>query len=666
MIMFNLFFTSNTAAGEIALQLTLETLITPAGFAIWFLLGSVLLVSPDHQSSGRPHWLMFVLALWISGGILESGATTMGVFFSGIMLAHVAAILIPPVGFSVLEHYCSLAVPKAVRTIIWMIPVASIVVLTVPEWRASMWSLGSAFSLEQRPVTLIRGEWFKMIHAPFSFGLCAISILLMIRHGFRVPAWARFSTLAFAALAVLPMLASTARILGYPIPFATSTGTIIAIIAPAAAWLILRHGVLLAGNLEHHALFDQMKDAVVVVDTEDTLIGFNSAALDLLDGAARALKGQRLADAFPALANELADFHSDEEETREFTVNDRRIGLRVSGIIREGNQQRLRLIIGHDVSQSFKTRQALKRNEELLRTLIHHSSNAILRVRLKKDEHGVNDFVVLVANPAGAELFETTEAQLIGKTLSRQLYGSEVTNRQYALQNIVPTLQEALASDERRDLEFCVSQHGAKRWYRLLADPVGEDIGMTFIDISSEREHHDALQSAALHDPLTQVLNRRGFEQAAGGHLASADDLSHGALLFIDLNDFKQINDVHGHAAGDLVLQEVARRLHADLRPQDIIGRQGGDEFVVLVTDSSFEDSGTLQNRVSTRLALPYRMDGKELQCSASVGIAKYPEDAVTLTSLMRHADASMYTEKASRRASQTKLSKDRHLKIAD
>ena len=151
----------------------------------------------------------------------------------------------------------------------------------------------------------------------------------------------------------------------------------------------------------------------------------------------------------------------------------------------------------------------------------------------------------------------------------------------------------------------------------------------------------------ALSDPLTGVLNRRGFERDAAKRLLHSDDDATGALLFIDLNEFKQINDDHGHEVGDQLLTIAAERLRGSLRTLDIIGRPGGDEFVALVPDVTSEVAEKLAIRLTQALEERYLIKKLTLHCAASIGLALYPEHANTLTGLMRAADQAMYRAKA-------------------
>ena len=181
----------------------------------------------------------------------------------------------------------------------------------------------------------------------------------------------------------------------------------------------------------------------------------------------------------------------------------------------------------------------------------------------------------------------------------------------------------------------------------MICEPFGGDIAITFVDITDGKAKEQHMESIARSDPLTGVLNRRGFERDASKRLTESADDATGALLFIDLNDFKQINDSCGHEVGDELLRIAAKRLRKSLRSCDIIGRPGGDEFVALVPDVTPEVADKLAKRLTATLEEPYLIGSEQLNCAASIGLALYPENANTLTGLMREADQAMYRAKA-------------------
>jgi len=172
-------------------------------------------------------------------------------------------------------------------------------------------------------------------------------------------------------------------------------------------------------------------------------------------------------------------------------------------------------------------------------------------------------------------------------------------------------------------------------------------------DISEVRQLEARMHYQATHDTLTGLVNRWQFGQRLEQAIAECD--RHGecfALLLLDLDDFKAVNDGYGHAAGDQVLLEAARRLKGALRASDTLARLGGDEFTVLLPRIARpQEAGQVASKLLDVLCKPYQMHGFELSLGASLGIAVYPQDAADATTLLRYADMAMYHAKESGRA---------------
>ncbi|MEX2273953.1 MAG: sensor domain-containing diguanylate cyclase [Actinomycetota bacterium] len=177
-------------------------------------------------------------------------------------------------------------------------------------------------------------------------------------------------------------------------------------------------------------------------------------------------------------------------------------------------------------------------------------------------------------------------------------------------------------------------------------------------DVTSQKEAELKVQHLAYHDALTDLPNRAMFEEAMELALARAKrrDLSV-AVLFLDLDDFKSVNDSLGHTVGDEVLKVVAERLRHATRATDLVVRQSGDEFIVLMADLDRGADGTsaraavdvVQDRIARGLGEPLVLAGHELSTEASIGSAIYPEDGEDERGLMHHADAEMYAGKRER-----------------
>ncbi len=172
----------------------------------------------------------------------------------------------------------------------------------------------------------------------------------------------------------------------------------------------------------------------------------------------------------------------------------------------------------------------------------------------------------------------------------------------------------------------------------------------TTMDITARKSAQEEALRAALHDPLTGLPNRvllfeysvHIFDNAARhGHV--------GALLFIDLDRFKQVNDLHGHGVGDRLLVQVVDRIRRCLRSGDLVFRPGGDEFLVLMPEIARDEEGArVADRLVEALAEPYQIDGVEILISASIGISLFPRDGNDMHQLIQAADSAMYLAKQS------------------
>jgi diguanylate cyclase len=185
-----------------------------------------------------------------------------------------------------------------------------------------------------------------------------------------------------------------------------------------------------------------------------------------------------------------------------------------------------------------------------------------------------------------------------------------------------------------------------------LRDRLGQVMGGVLVirDVSVARAVADRLRQAAEHDPLTRLPNRLFFEGRARHMLGEAMvSHRHMALLYIDVDGFKSVNDTFGHHAGDALLQEVARRLKSSVRDMDVVCRLGGDEFVILLPDVSNQSSAqTVADKILAAANRPYTWQGHTLAVTLSVGISVYPFHGEELNALMQSADRALYQAKNS------------------
>jgi len=180
------------------------------------------------------------------------------------------------------------------------------------------------------------------------------------------------------------------------------------------------------------------------------------------------------------------------------------------------------------------------------------------------------------------------------------------------------------------------------------------DVRMSFAerevaDIIERKRARDELTHLALHDPLTNLPNRAVFyDRLHQSMLISRRNGAPLALLFLDLDGFKEVNDNFGHASGDVVLRQVGERLTGIVRASDTVARVGGDEFGLILLAADVEGAGTMARKVLKSLDDPFRIEGMTISLGASVGIALFPDHGEDSEALVQHADTAMYQAKGS------------------
>jgi diguanylate cyclase (GGDEF)-like protein len=167
-------------------------------------------------------------------------------------------------------------------------------------------------------------------------------------------------------------------------------------------------------------------------------------------------------------------------------------------------------------------------------------------------------------------------------------------------------------------------------------------------ELAEARRTKEQLRDLAYHDPLTGLPNRSLLYDRLGLAIAHAHRAAGQlAVLFLDLDDFKAVNDSHGHGAGDRLLVELATRLRNGVRAGDTVARLGGDEFVLLLDSvTGAEDAARVAAKVLAAVRAPFRRHGHDLLVTASIGVSVYPADGTSAEELVRSADAAMYRDK--------------------
>ncbi len=301
------------------------------------------------------------------------------------------------------------------------------------------------------------------------------------------------------------------------------------------------------------------------------------------------------------------------------------------------------------VSQRKRVENALRGAEEVL---FEEKERAQVTLNSIGDAVLVTDTVghVTYLNPMAEEMTGWSGPDAVGKPLCEVFRIIDGTTREAA---DLPA-ERAMRQDETVGLAancVLVRPDGTESGIEDSAAPIHDRHGgvsgavIVFRDVSQSRDMARKMAYLAQHDTLTGLANRILLEERVDQALRQARRSSQRiALLFVDLCNFKRINDAWGHLFGDHVLQEVARILTDQVRETDTVSRQGGDEFVVLLTNlENPEDAARAVENLTGAFAEPIEVDGDALSVEATVGISVYPDDGPDMESLLHHADQAMY-----------------------
>ena len=258
--------------------------------------------------------------------------------------------------------------------------------------------------------------------------------------------------------------------------------------------------------------------------------------------------------------------------------------------------------------------------------------------------HGrtVTDFVVENCNEQGARMVGFSRANLIDVRFS-QMYTGRV------FEKVRNTFRLAMERGFHEDEFVEMGKHGERVWIHRRLVRSGDGIAITLRDISEAKAHENALESLGNTDALTGLRNRYWLTHYLPRALAKAQQTGSAlAVLYLDLDDFKDVNNTMGHDAGDHVLRQAGQRIASVLRPGDHVVRLGGDEFTVLLTEADRrEDVVGVAVRILEALSAPFQArGGQQPRVCASIGISLYPEDGLSTEALLQHADTAMYAAK--------------------
>ena len=302
-------------------------------------------------------------------------------------------------------------------------------------------------------------------------------------------------------------------------------------------------------------------------------------------------------------------------------------------------EQDISICLCRDITARKQAEEQLRVREREFRTLAENSPDAIVRYD--------RELCRLYVNPAFERLLGKDKSVLLGRPL--QEFGpSDLAPYQATLEEVFRTGQKQETEVHHR------TDDGRNLWIQARFEPEFTEGGnvcsvlVVLRDISDLIEQRELARQLAFTDTLTGLPNRalfeKRFEEAAG---RAKDTGTPFALLLLDIDHFKDINDTLGHQTGDELLRQATMRLSRFIRERDTIARLGGDEFVILLTQlRNADDAKEVAGRILDALARPFQIDGQELFVSGSIGISLYPRDSAELNELFTFADTAMYSAK--------------------
>ena len=436
------------------------------------------------------------------------------------------------------------------------------------------------------------------------------------------------------------------------------------------------HQQALDSEARLRAVLDHTDEGILTVSTTGDILSVNQAVCRIFGLTAADLRHAHLSKLLPGAAangshQDLATFlhlqHMDlngigrRTEGRRASGHLFPLGLSVNAMNWQGQAQYLCML--RDLSTQDATERAiiaaqrqLNEVDEMRRIIVHNAPYAVFVLNRQGTFQTVN--------PAGERLLGCAAQDLIGRSNTQRFFEpTQVAERAHLLAlrlnqpvadlDVVahlaqesaglPTEWRMVRSDGTSLMAEIlvtelINEYGARTGYLLMAH-----------DVTARHEAEHQLQHMALHDALTSLPNRNMLQEQLKACLNIAQrEQGHMAMMFIDLDRFKKINDSLGHHIGDSVLIEISRRLRAAMRTSDIVARLGGDEFVVLLPRIQAQADGELvAAKVHEVFNAPVQIGEHELRVTPSIGLALYPEHGTDPVTLMRHADLAMYQAKS-------------------
>jgi diguanylate cyclase (GGDEF)-like protein/PAS domain S-box-containing protein len=530
--------------------------------------------------------------------------------------------------------------------VLLVIPLATVLLAFTNEAHGLIWE--GVPTTVQEVGTLPYGPAFYFF-VVYTYLTLVLASAALVRTLLRCGRWYWGQSLVLLTAIGLPWAASAMSVTGRtPIPGLDLTPLTYVVMDLILGWSILRRGVLVGSvgviPFARARVVDALRDGVIVLDHLRRIVDVNPAAARFLERSTLGLIGLSFSAAMPGLAGRYDLFDSD-EQTAELTIGRgravRHCVARVTPISGLAGETEGWLLTLHDLTERKGAEAALEASERRYRTVVNTLSEVVFQTDARR--------CWSLLNPAWTVLTGYSVIESLGQPVSSYVHPDDRTREEREAAGLLSG-EKDLARYELR----LVQSDGAVRWLEVHARPIldqkGAIVGLsgTLVDVTERKRLEEQLLHQAFHDALTGLANRTLFRERVSHALNRAARSTHAhAVLFLDLDNFKKVNDSMGHAAGDELLCGIARRLVANVRSVDTVARLGGDEFAVLLEDLPQQDEAVMiAERILDSLRQPILVSGKEVIVGASIGVTPVRRDSESADALLRNADIAMYVAK--------------------
>lgn len=518
-----------------------------------------------------------------------------------------------------------------VRIGLAIIPTLTIFILWTDPWHGLFYN-----GMRTGDAILNGGIWF-WIFIVYTYIILLLASSLIIQKTIRDKQFFQVQAGLLLTGMVLPWLGNIISMLGFsPFPGLDMTPFLFTASGILFMFALFRFGFLDIAPIAYFRLMEGLLDGVIVLDKANRIVDYNPAAQRILN-VSTAVIGRTLQQAcnqIPDLNVLDQNIHAEKSEIQIKNYDMREFEMRTLALLDKSNQPTGKLVTLHDISEYRQSQEQIRRSEEQYRLLFDNAVESILVVQNRK---------IVFCNPITSELTGYPLEEIINESFVKFIYPEDIQmileyyRKRVVGKNLPGRYQFRLV---RKDLSF--------RWVEasgIRIDWEGELATLHFLmDVTDRKKAEIALEFRSTHDILTGLYNRQYFEQEIERLQNSRRQPI--SILVMDMNGLKKINDTQGHAVGDEQLRVAAREIRKAFRPDDILARIGGDEFVILLPETDTTTTIKVVERVKEVLHDFNQQNPEHNPISFAIGFAT-SESTANLRDVLRNADRDMYIQKA-------------------